>query len=552
MFKRQRVRRGARPHIEVLLTILWIGVAARTASADEAPPRIIPDAGVQTEKPDAPDPLDGADAALRLQIAELIAKLDAQQRQIDDQAAEYQELRQQVEGVGTDVQSQAPVDACPACRHDDCHGESCSTPGCNGGASNPSPLVEIGGQYRLMGDASNFDFDALSISDDQPSETFFNQRFRTWLTVRPNDQVTGFLEVEMGHIGWGSNYDFPKTYAGPRFPASIDPNGDRVGIELRRGYLEYQNESEGALRAGIQGWQDSFSQTLASADWDFNVGGLNAVQQTDNARLQFGLFQLVEGDIQAADDSLLLTNDFDWQLSDEEFVGVSAYYVNDRGDYSYPVDVPYDSSWDVWLGTRAKVVLFGGLPANAFVIFNLGERDDVGAAPNFEHDGVACKFEVGGIPVGPGQWFAQGLYSYAGFRTIAQSVRDDFGAQGYWSYLSITSPFGPSDVNDLGVSLQNRGLGLATVQSKYEYPILPKLTGYFATGWLRSVSANPVNGSTEMGTEIVKMFTYHFGGGLHADIGTAALFTGDFYKPAPGSPAPSTLYHVFSRVQLEF
>jgi hypothetical protein len=48
------------------------------------------------------------------------------------------------------------------------------------------------------------------------------------------------------------------------------------------------------------------------------------------------------------------------------------------------------------------------------------------------------------------------------------------------------------------------------------------------------------------------MFTYNFGGGLIFDIGAAVLFTGDFYAVAPGSPKPSDLYMVFSRLQLEF
>ena len=156
------------------------------------------------------------------------------------------------------------------------------------------------------------------------------------------------------------------------------------------------------------------------------------------------------------------------------------------------------------------------------------------------------------MPVWCGRLSAQTLFSTDEFRTIAQSLRDNFGAQGYWSYLALTSPHGPSDVNDLGVSLQNRGLGLFTVQSKYEYDVHECLSGMFAVGWLRSTETNPMSGASEMGTELVKMFTYDFGGGLKADLGAAVLFTGDFYKPAPGAPQPDTLWEVFSRVQLEF
>ncbi len=104
--------------------------------------------------------------------------------------------------------------------------------------------------------------------------------------------------------------------------------------------------------------------------------------------------------------------------------------------------------------------------------------------------------------------------------------------------MHITSANGPSDVNDLGVSLQDRGLGLFTVQAKYEYPLCKKLTGTLAVGWLRSACANPTSGSTEIGTEISQMFTYNFGGGLKLDLGAAYLLTGDFYKTAPVAPSP--------------
>ena len=116
----------------------------------------------------------------------------------------------------------------------------------------------------------------------------------------------------------------------------------------------------------------------------------------------------------------------------------------------------------------------------------------------------------------------------------------------------ITSPHGPSDVNDLGVSLQNRGLGLFTVQTKYDYPILERLSGTIAVGWLRSATVNPTSNATDLGTELANIFTYDFGGGLKADFGASVLFTGDFYRPAPLAPHPDTLWEAFTRLQLEF
>ncbi len=330
-----------------------------------------------------------------------------------------------------------------------------------------------------------------------------------------------------------------------------------------------QNAGLGRLRAGIQGWQDSFGQTLASSDWDFSVGGLSwarTFEASGDMDMQFGLFSLFEGQSNNADDAILMTLDLDWGQPGEHYFGFSVYYLSDDGAYSYPITLPgggiftYDSAWDVWVGVRGGTML-GRIPVSAFALYNNGQRDDIGAT-TFEHHGTALKFEAGRIPFRCGALSFQALYSTGdgnpdeqfrdGFRTVAQSARDNFGSQGYWSYLVITSPHGPSDVNDLGVGLQNRGLGLFTLQTKFDYPIYGRLSGTIAGGWLRSDASNPTSGGSEIGTELANIFTLNFGGGLSADLGASVLFTGDFYKTAPAVPRPDNLWEVFTRVQLDF
>ena len=434
-----------------------------------------------------------------------------------------------------------------------------------------------------MLNASNFEFHPRTLNDAQESQTFFNQRFRTWLEIHTNELVSGYLQVEMGHVLWGEAPEFPKTYPGP-----FSPPGDRVGIELRRGYLTYGNQDTGMLRAGIQDWHDAFGESytlgtfgavddydsfgavLANSIWDFNVGGLSYAGPAPllpGLNLNAGAFVLWEGEVHNADDAFLLAFDLDRPVSDDSSVGFSVYYLSDRGTYSYPITLPggaafaYDSAWDLWIGLRANTML-GVIPARAFAIFNTGQREELGGLPRFEHDDAALKLELGPVPFGPGKVTFQTLYSTGdgnpdetrrdGFRTIAQSARDNFGSQGYWGYLMLTSPHAPSDVNDLGVSLQNRGLGLFTIQTKYDYPIVGRLSGTIAVGWIRSDAPNPVSGSNEMGTELANMFTLDFGGGLTADLGVAVLFTGDFYKASPAAPRPDDLWEAFTRLQLEF
>ena len=374
--------------------------------------------------------------------------------------------------------------------------------------------------------------------------------------VQTSENVEAYVQAQMGNVLWGTNYDLPKTFTAPGTAA------DQVGVMLRYGYLAYHDDCVGRFQAGIQPWQDSFSQTLFSADWDFSVGGLSWVRkfpEFGDTQMKFGIFELVEGDAQLVDQTYLLTLDLDRPVGEKNSIGFSAYFLPDRGGYSYPSSVfaPYRSAWDVWLGGRFRLGL-PVVPINGFAIYNMGEREDFGSGPTFQHDGVALKLEAGPVPIGPGKVSTQALYSTGGntpgggFRTVAQSARDNFGAEGYWSYLMLVTPQGYTDVNDMGVSLQNRGCGLFTVQTKYDYPIFQRLSGTIAVGWLRSDTPNPANGSTDMGTEIGNNFTLDFGGGLKADMGAAVLFTGDFYKPSAGAPPPATLYEAFTRVQLEF
>jgi hypothetical protein len=200
-------------------------------------------------------------------------------------------------------------------------------------------------------------------------------------------------------------------------------------------------------------------------------------------------------------------------------------------------------------------------PISGFFLANTGQLTNFDS-PNFTHTGWASQVQFGPLQLGPGKLSVQGLFASGGdgattrhsneFRTLAQSYGDNFGAQGYWSYMQLTSPNAPGDVNDLGVSLQNRGYGLGTAQAKYEYPICDRLSGIVAGGWLRTATVNQVNGSSNIGTELTNQFTYDFGGGLKLDLGAAVLFTGGYYRDGPAGPAPNNLYEVFSRLQLDF
>jgi hypothetical protein len=430
----------------------------------------------------------------------------------------------------------------------------------------PAPFdwskFRLGGQYRIEPNASNFSFHPTTVGDAQPTEGYVLQRFRLWLTYDPTDNVQGYIQMQIGQLPWGTGFDFSKTFQAPN-------HGDEVGILLRRAWLAVKSEDLGQVRAGILDWHDSFDDTMASSDYDFNVGGVEwtkTIAGMNNLALKAAFLLLND---QAFVDSNLLPGshtayllawDADQPVGARHSVGFSAYYLRDLGGYSYQGDGPYSSSWDLWVGVRGKLG-FETMPISGFFLANTGERTNIDS-PNFTHTGWASQVQFGPLQLGPGKLSVQGLFASGGsggttghsneFRTLAQSFGDNFGAEGYWSYLQLSSPNAPGDVQDLGVSLQNRGFGLGTAQAKYEYPICDRLSGIAAVGWLRTATVNPANGSWNIGTELTNQFTYDFGGGLKLDLGAAVLFTGGYYRDGFTGPTPNNLYEIFSRLQLEF
>ncbi|RMH04293.1 MAG: hypothetical protein D6702_03555 [Planctomycetota bacterium] len=208
----------------------------------------------------------------------------------------------------------------------------------------PAPEFTLGGQYRIMANVADFGFHQATLGPNEGTNSFVNQRFRTWFGLRRGPEVEAYLQLEMGHQTWGDNFEWTKTYAGPRHPAATDPNGDRVGMEVRRAWIAY-HPSQGRLwRVGIQDWQDSFHQTLASSDWDFQAGGVAYRSESGDSIWSLGGYSLWEGNAGSSDDAALLAFDWDSASSAGQGFGFSAYYLNDRGGYSYPTFGPYDNS----------------------------------------------------------------------------------------------------------------------------------------------------------------------------------------------------------------
>jgi hypothetical protein len=202
-----------------------------------------------------------------------------------------------------------------------------------------------GGQARIEPDISNFPFHPLVLTPDDHTQRIVVERLRFWVTVNPNDNVEAYVQVQIGGIQWGSNVDFSKTFPGPRFPP-VAGFTDDVGILLRRAWLAYSDDAWGKARAGFLDWHDSFGDTLASSEYDFQIGGVEwskTFKECNNFRVVAAALFLSDLPLVTSDNTVdspgthtswLFTLDADQPIDERSSVGGSVYFLPDSGDYS--------------------------------------------------------------------------------------------------------------------------------------------------------------------------------------------------------------------------
>jgi hypothetical protein len=120
-----------------------------------------------------------------------------------------------------------------------------------------------------------------------------------------------------------------------------------------------------------------------------------------------------------------------------------------------------------------------------------------------------------------------------------------FGTSGYWGYTHIFTANGPSDVNDFGIDIGNRGAGLITTQLLGGLQFHPRLDLELATGWFRAGESR--NAGRDMGYEFAGNLRVHLSGPLNLDAGAAIAKLGRFF-----GNDPRTTYEFFSRLQLQY
>lgn len=406
--------------------------------------------------------------------------------------------------------------------------------------------LKVGLQYRVMYNFSNIPLSGVTTATDTEDYDFFRQRMRFNIDVQPIDNVGGFLQLEY-RGGWGGSS-----------PANSDPRG--VGLTLnafnrleargvRYGYIYYTPNDKTYLAAGIIPVSDQTGDTLFSADWDFNVGGITFKSVYGDLDYRLAYLRLIDGVASSdrdvvGEDSNLFIADVNLPVGKTAKVGGHIYYLHASEDVAIEAGLPGKVSQG-WY-TLSGSVDIESINLNGFVSVNSG---DYGTTDN---TGWALKAEAI-IPLGSPTLKLLAVYSTGDeegaeaddqFRTI-QGI---FGTEGYWAYTHLFTANGPSDVNDLGVGLDNGGRGLTSIQAKIEAPLIDKLTGELSGGWFQASEENAA-GNDDMGTEVSAMGTYEMAKNLNLQLGLALAFLGDYYKS--GGQDPDDLYELFARFQLQ-
>ncbi len=348
--------------------------------------------------------------------------------------------------------------------------------------------------------------------------------------------------------------------------ARTDVSGNAV-VGLRHAYLLAPiPDAEGwALVGGIFPLADEFNQTLFSAEWDFNPMVFAVVGKVSDVNVRLGHANLSENNEggHPADDLDAWVFDLDRALGNGT-VGASFYQVNAN---NLKIHQHY-------IGVRVAQT-FGTIDFNGFAIYNFGKRKELtGTVTEHKNTGWAVRGEVK-VPVGPAKVGLLAIYATGDKDySLASPTKDKsnafitpaslVGGTGYWGYTGKLSVL---PVTDTGITRQainidgadyqsagNLGRGLTTLQLNASFNILPdKLDGYAAVGYFKSNDA-PSGSKKDIGTDLIAMGTYHFGGNLNLDFGVDYVAMG---KGHPDSTALTTeesrnMTLLFSRLQMEF
>ncbi|MFQ5651562.1 MAG: hypothetical protein ACE5IY_16625 [bacterium] len=399
--------------------------------------------------------------------------------------------------------------------------------------------IDFGIQYRVM-------YNSSRIGAGNQYD-FFRQRLRLNFDVHTEDNVGGFLQMEF-RGGWGGS---SPADSDPRGAYAVNPFNRLQARGVRYGYL-YFPVGKAKITAGILPLNDEVDQMIFSGDWDFNVGGVTLTGGSDKVNYRVGYVRLIEGvsfrnsEIEDEDEHFLI-GDLSSDFSHGNF-GVHFYGVYGNLILSDVADLTFRQTW---VGPHVNLnvgstKLRGVFLYNSGKLISNGGEDASGVLVRGEGSFALGKSDLSILAV-----FSSGDKGGEGFHTLQGLL----GTGGYWGYSYIFSPHGPSDVNDFGFEVSNRGYGLTTVQAQISIPVSDRLSIQGMGALFRANKDMPTfNSATDkdLGTEFGVQFTETLGKNMNLQFGGAIALLGDAAKANYQGFDKDTVNEIFARLQLEF
>lgn len=412
-------------------------------------------------------------------------------------------------------------------------------------------------------------------------------------TTRTSNQRSSFSEQRFIPIiaysprlfdGWATmrmNFEFDWTLGDANYGAGGNFGGafgaDFVNMQTQNLFIEFRPRKNFFLNIGLTRLFDNvnvpaytFTNKLINtgyrlAFWGSDACGIASHYLLPNKRFKFAAYQLYENNVEESDDVVLFEADFEYDPDIINSVGLSLWYLKDRGNGEGGVsilgqglnsglsnyngvfnfnfgDEPYKA--DVfWLGTHFHgnpLLTQGRLGYSGFAVLNFGQAktasqsvDILGLAANLR---LACKYgknvndylALDGIfTTGDKENISDGKYN----GVLTGNNWTAPGAVFFSHGLYLLLPHGNvvNRFNAAVIDIQNVGYGFAGGSLSGAFDMIPnkfRLKAAVGTGF---ASVAPSEGGNYIGSEVNFNLSYRLKVFMDLELHAAYLQLGDFF-----------------------
>lgn len=390
----------------------------------------------------------------------------------------------------------------------------------------------VTGSFQAKGVIEDLDGDK-----DMKAAKFLDQRLRASWQNELNENVS---------VTWIGEIDFVYGDAAK----GGDLGGDGTNVETKRAYLDLNiPDSPGALRIGLQGFEDNLDAAVISDD----MAGIKISGKLEPVDLTIGLFKLTEGAETGEDDENLYTVQ----------VGLP-----DLNGLSLGVDVLYnqDQATDLsqyWLGLHGGYNL-GDIAFSGWFAYNGGTTEDkLGAGKDEDIAAFAASVKASMSMAGVDGNARVIFYGNdddksddTAFNTLGNDQFEDVGLNIFLKNKFQTEG-GSTGGDNTALQAVEEGYGLLALVVDGKYDVTDKIYAQGAIGYFMTMD-DEANGDaatklegTNLGLEIAARVGVKVSG-ADVSLGGSYALLGDAYDAPAGGDDTEDMYYSSLMVNVPF